>query len=74
VDLLLGVASEDKAFRAVLDSEARALTSIGNDFHIRHFEANRAEIARIEHYDYLFHRLFALMYLLLFSRSKDNAA
>jgi hypothetical protein len=74
VDVLLSTATDDAALRAVLEAEAKTLTSIGNDFHIRHFEANRSAISRIEHYEYLFHRLFALMYLLLFTRGRPNAA
>lgn len=56
-------------FRAMLEDEAIALTDIGNSFHIRHFETNREEIGRSAHVDYLFHRLFALIHLLLYSRT-----
>jgi len=74
VQLLLDDASQEPHFRKLLETEARALTDIGNQFHIRHFETNRTEIAAIEHYDYLFHRLYALMHLLLFSRSNSGCA
>lgn len=74
MNLLLNAATKDQAFREILENEARTLTSICNDFHIRHFKINRSEITRIEHYDYLFHRLFTLVFLLFFSRDTGNAA
>lgn len=67
--MLLDNAAPEPIFRTLLESEARALTDIGNNFQIRHFETNRARIQTVEHYDYLFHRLYALIHLLLFSRS-----
>ncbi len=71
VKLLLGLAAADPPFRATLETEAKEITRIGNDFHIRHFEANRSAIERPEQVDYLFHRLFALIHLLLFARRSD---
>lgn len=71
VKLLLDLAASDQPFRATLEAEAKEVTRIGNDFHIRHFEANRAAIERPEQVDYLFHRLFALIHLLLFARRND---
>jgi hypothetical protein len=38
VESLLSKAAPDSAFRTVLDDEAKALTVIGNSFHIRHSE------------------------------------
>lgn len=65
VKLLLDRATTDASMRALLEAEARELTRIGNDFHIRHFEADRTAIERPEHVDYLFHRLFAFIQVLL---------
>ena len=56
-------------FRKVLEQDATALTNIGNDFLIRHFETDREIIAKSEHIDYLFQRLFSLMLLVLRSRT-----
>jgi len=67
---LLGAASDEPNFRQILEEEARRLTDIGNNFHIRHFETNRIELTRAEHYDYLFHRLYALIALLLATHQK----
>ncbi len=68
---LLEQCSPEPTFRARLDAEARALTEIGNSFHIRHFETDKVSISLPEQNDYLFHRLFALMHLLLFSRGRN---
>lgn len=72
VQRLLDRAVTEPEFRQLIEIEAKALTDIGNQFHIRHFEADRTQLTAIEHYDYLFHRLYALIHLLLFSRSTSN--
>lgn len=74
VQILLDGAAAEPQFRKLLEAEARTLTDIGNHFHIRHFETNRTQIAVVEHYDYLFHRLYALIHLLLFSRDNRSDA
>ena len=48
-----------------LETEARELTNIGNDFMIRHSETDRHPITDDRHVDYLFHRMFSLVYVLL---------
>lgn len=68
VQLLLHKTSPEPAFRGVLDDEASRLTRIGNDFQIRHTELGKIPIADGNHIDYLFHRLFALILLLLRKR------
>lgn len=72
VTKLLDQTSPEQTFRGILEAEARALTNVGNAFHIRHFETNKVSLSQPEHYDYLFHRLFALMHLLLFSRCRNE--
>lgn len=72
VGRLLDQCSPEQKFRQLLELEAQQLTAIGNDFHIRHFETDKAPIASPAHNDYLFHRLFALIHLLLFNRSRDE--
>ena len=67
VAILLDRASNEPNFRRLLEEEAEALTRIGNDFHIRHFETNRNPIIQGEHFEYLFHRMYAFLHLLLFS-------
>lgn len=62
--LLDKVASEPK-FREALENEALELTRIGNTFQIRHSETSQIPLDSSEHIDYLFHRLFAMIQLLL---------
>lgn len=69
VETLFGKCAKDAAFRKLLDDEARALTNIGNSFHIRHSEVTQATISDSAHVDYLFHRLFGMMQLLLGKRA-----
>lgn len=52
-------------FRETLDCNAHELTKIGNNFQIRHSETNQEKLERSEHIDYLFHRLFSLIQLIL---------
>jgi hypothetical protein len=65
VGLLLDAAAPEPGFRSLLESEARALTAIGNDFMIRHSEVGKTEIQRGTHVDYLFFRMFAMIHVLL---------
>jgi hypothetical protein len=67
-EALLHTATSDPAFLSVLSTEASTLTSIGNNFHIRHFEANRSDITSPDQVDYLFIRMYALLQLLLRKR------
>lgn len=62
---LLNRASSDVPFRDVIEKEARELTDIGNTFHIRHSEVSQTPLKSSAHVDYLFHRLFCLIMLLL---------
>ncbi len=63
--ILLDKASGDLVFRELLENEAKQLTEIGNTFQIRHKELGKTPISDHDHLDYLFHRLFALISLLL---------
>ena len=62
---LLNRAASEPTFRATLENDARELTSIGNKFRIRHSETTQVPLELNEHVDYLFHRLFSLILLLL---------
>ena len=52
-------------FRDRLKTEALELTSIGNNHQIRHTEITQEKVEKSEHVDYLFHRLFSLIQLIL---------
>lgn len=62
---ILDRAAAEPNFRGVLETEARLLTDIGNNFMIRHAEVTKTPIADEAHVDFLFHRLFAVIRLLL---------
>ncbi len=53
------------AFRSVLEVEARTLTEIGNSFHIGHSQTMPSGISDPAHLDYLFHRLYSMLQLIL---------
>ncbi len=57
--------SSTSKFRDALETDANELTRIGNSFQIRHSERNQERLNRSEHIDYLFHRLFSLIQVIL---------
>jgi len=65
IEALLTRAIPDPEFRERINNEADKLTKIGNDFAIRHTETNKIIISDSKYLDYLFHRLFSLIQLLL---------
>lgn len=69
---LLDQAAAPGAFRDLLEEEAKAITAIGNNFHIRHFETDRHEVTDPAHFEYLFHRIYAIINLLLSSRKNTQ--
>lgn len=71
-DALLDKACAEPKLRERLGAEARSLTEIGNSFQIRHHETDKPAIVSDEHVDYLFHRLFAMIRLLLRSSGRGG--
>jgi len=61
---LLNAVSSTPEFREELESEAKALTNIGNAFFIRHSEVSQVKLQDSDHIEYLFHRLASFLYLL----------
>ena len=55
-------------FRERLETDARELTSIGNNHQIRHSELTQEKVENSAHVDYLFHRLFSMIQLILKTR------
>ena len=65
ITALLNKAANDATFVSMINQEAKELTHIGNTFKIRHSEIAQVPLESSEHVDYLYHRLFALIRLLL---------
>lgn len=65
IGAILDRAASEATFRNLLEQEARALTDAGNNLQIRHYEVSQTPIVDSDHVDYLYHRLFALIELLL---------
>ena len=65
VKALLDAAVVEPTLRERAEGEARELTDIGNNFMIRHSETDKVPIKESEHVDYLFHRMFALILMIL---------
>ncbi|MDE0101188.1 MAG: hypothetical protein OXN89_02305 [Bryobacterales bacterium] len=52
-------------FREALEEEAKELTRIGNTLRIRHSETTQEILATSEHVDYVFQRMFSLIWMIL---------
>lgn len=57
--------STSPKFREALEREARELTNLGNSLGIRHSETSQEPLRESAHVDYLFHRLFSLIQVIL---------
>ena len=64
-DRLLDRTAESLRFRRLLSEEAKALTEIGNGLRIRHSETTQEPVQTLEQIDYLFHRMFSFLRLVL---------
>lgn len=64
--------SAGSRFRQTLESDAKELTRIGNSFQIRHSETSQESLRLSDHVDYLFHRLFSLIRLLLHATGRGG--
>jgi hypothetical protein len=65
VQLILDRSASEPAFREVLEKEARELTQVGNGHLLRHHERNQTPVIDVDHVDYLYHRLFAMIELVI---------
>jgi len=71
IKIILDAIASELTLRARLEKEATELTLIGNSHLIRHSEINQIPVIDVDHVDYLFHRLFAMIQLML--RKKRSA-
>jgi hypothetical protein len=62
---ILDRAAKEPNYRKLLEDEALVLTGVGNNFMIRHTEMTKTAVVESAHVDYLFHRMFAMIRLLL---------
>lgn len=65
VKILLDRVTAEPNLRERVETEARQLTEIGNNFFIRHTEVSKPPIADSHQVDYLFHRLFSFIRMIL---------
>jgi hypothetical protein len=65
---MLDAVTQDELMRRRLESEAKELTDIANAHLLRHSELRQAAVTEVDQVDYLFHRLYAMIHLLLKKR------
>lgn len=65
VKIILDAVTSVPSLRERLETEASELNSIGNSHLIRHSEINQVPVIDVDQVDYLFHRLFAMIQLML---------
>ncbi|MGD9555550.1 MAG: hypothetical protein AB7V25_00865 [Mangrovibacterium sp.] len=59
------ISNQDDKYKKLFTHEFLELTTIGNDFRIRHHETSKTDIIDNNYYDYFFHRCYALVNLAL---------
>lgn len=65
VKIILDAVTSVPSLRERLEKEATELNSIGNSHLIRHSEISQVPVIDVDQVDYLFHRLFAMIQLML---------
>lgn len=68
IKIILDAVISEPSLRARIEAEATELNSIGNSHLIRHSEVTQVAVIDVDHIDYLFHRLFAMVQLMLSKR------
>lgn len=63
--MMLDRAAAELAVRQILETDAKELYNIGNSLLLRHHELRQTPVIDPRHIDYLFHRLFALVELVV---------
>ena len=71
LDEIAGV--DSPMFREAIGKEATALNGIGNNLRIRHSETTQEILVASEHMDYLFQRMFGLIWMILRSQKMVGA-
>ena len=74
IKIILDATAAEPSLRARLEGEATELNSIGNSHLIRHSEVNQVPVIDVDQVDYLFHRLFAMIQLMLKKKSATSSS
>lgn len=69
---LLNRVTRATKLRSFLESEAKALTEIGNNLQIRHFETSQEKLNGSDEVDYLFHRMFSFIRFVLRATGREG--
>ena len=59
------ISDDAPVFRSVVETEFKAMTKVGNELRIRHFEVGREPVGETGEKDYLFMRLYSLVWFML---------
>ena len=59
------ISADFPVFRSVVETEFKAMTTAGNELHIRHPEVGQEPVGETGEKDYLFMRLYSLVWLML---------
>ena len=59
------ISNDAPVFRSVVETEFKAMTKAGNELRIRHFEVGHEPVGETGEKDYLFMRLYSLVWLML---------
>ncbi len=70
INLIIEHVTTEKMFQEEVNDECKKLTTLGNQHRIRHSEKYQEKLESLAHIDYLFHRLLAMINLLLPSAIK----
>jgi len=63
--LISEISNGNDSYKSLLEEEFKKLTTIGNQFRIRHHETDKIDITDNNYYDYFYQRCFALVNLTL---------
>ena len=59
------ISDDAPVFRSVVETEFKTMTKVGNELRIRHFEVGHEPVGETGEKDYLFMRLYSLVWLML---------
>jgi hypothetical protein len=69
---LLDKTVQSPRLRVFLENEAKELTAIGNNLQIRHFEMTQEKLEHPQEVDYIFHRMFSFIRLVLHATGREG--